>query len=126
MAVWAATASPTIADTSLRTAATICSLMVLASCRLVASAVRHHSRLDAAAVRRIAVNTSADTAKPMLTVRGLLAERGLGRSPGCRLGTAIILVPLSSSGTLPAASIEYTPEFRFTLLLQNAGLKLPG
>ncbi len=93
--------------------------MVLASCRLVASAVRYHNRLDAAAVKRIAVNTSADTARPMLTVRGLPAEKGLGRSAGCRLGTVIILVPPSSWGTLMAASIEYTPEFPFTLLLQT-------
>src|SRR5258708_7162522 len=78
MAVWAARASPTIADTSLRTAATICSLMVLASCRLVASAVRHHNRLDAAAVNRIVVNTSADTARWMLIVSGLPVERGGG------------------------------------------------
>jgi hypothetical protein len=91
--------------------------MVLASCRLVASAVRHHNRLDAAAVKRIAVNTSADTARPMLTVRGLSAERGLEQSAGCRLGMAIILVPLSNWGMLTTALIEYTPEFRFTLLL---------
>src|SRR5271169_376476 len=91
--------------------------MVLASCRLVASAVRHHNRLEAAAVKRIAVNTSAETARRMLIVRGRAAERGPGRSAGCRLGTAIILVLLSSRGMLPAASIEYTPEFRFMLRL---------
>jgi hypothetical protein len=65
--------------------------MVLASCRLVASAVRHHNRLDAAAVNRIVVNTSADTARWMLTVRGLPVERDGGRSSGCRFGTSIIL-----------------------------------
>ncbi len=57
-----------MAETSLRTAATICSLMVEASCRLVASAVRHHSRLESAAVSRIAARTSADMARRMLTV----------------------------------------------------------
>jgi hypothetical protein len=82
--------------------------------------VRHHNRLDAAAVKRIAVNTSADTARPMLTVRGPPAETGLGRSAGCRRGTAIILVPLSNRGMLSTALIEYTPEFRFTLLLPMA------
>src|ERR1700722_14487946 len=65
--------------------------MVLASCRLVFSAVRHHNRLDAAAVNRIAVNTSADTARPMLTAQGLPADRGGGRPSCSRLGTAIIL-----------------------------------
>jgi hypothetical protein len=39
----------------------------------------HHNRLDAAAVKRIVVNTSADTARWMLTVSGLPAERGGGR-----------------------------------------------
>src|SRR6266851_361887 len=65
--------------------------MVLASCRLVASAVRHHNRLDAAAVNRIVVSTSADTARWMLTVRGPPADRGVGRPSGCRFGAAIIL-----------------------------------
>jgi hypothetical protein len=48
--------------------------MVLASCRLVFSAVRHHNRLDAAAVNRIVVKTSADTARRMLTVQCLPAD----------------------------------------------------
>jgi hypothetical protein len=77
--------------------------MVLASFRLVASAVRHHNRLDAAAVNRIVVNTSADTARWMLTVRGLPRERGGGRPSGCRLGTAIILfrLPVEAGCRLP-------------------------
>ena len=45
--------------------------MVLASCWLVASAVRHHKRLDAAAVIRMAANTSTETARPMLIVNVL-------------------------------------------------------
>jgi hypothetical protein len=72
--------------------------MVLASCRLVASAVRHHNRLVAAAVNRIVVNTSADTARWMLTVSGLPAEQAGGRPSGCRFGMGIILVPLAGRG----------------------------
>jgi hypothetical protein len=100
--------------------------MVLASCRLVASAVRHHNRLDAAAVNRIVVNTSADTARWMLTVIALPAERGGGRSSGCRFGTGIILVPLAGGGMLPAGSLEYTPEFRSTLPFSPYRADHPG
>ncbi|WP_369726819.1 hypothetical protein AB8Z38_16310 [Bradyrhizobium sp. LLZ17] len=57
----------------MRTAATICSLMVEASCRLVASAVRHHNRLESAAVSKIAVRTSAEMARRMLTVSLVIA-----------------------------------------------------
>jgi hypothetical protein len=39
---------------------------------------------------------------------------------------AIILVPLSSWGTLTAASIEYTPEFRFTLLVPMPAWYIQG
>jgi len=68
LATMAAAAPLTKAEADAATAAKICSLMVLASCRLIDSAVRHHSRLEAAAVSRIAVSTSADTARRMLMV----------------------------------------------------------
>jgi hypothetical protein len=53
--------------------------MVEASCRRVASAVRHHNRLEKAAVSRIAASTSADTARRMLTVSLAIAW---SRRPG--------------------------------------------
>src|SRR5258708_1442075 len=45
--------------------------MVLASCWLVASPVRHHKRLDAAPLIRMADNMRTDTARPMLIVNVL-------------------------------------------------------
>src|SRR6266446_6434714 len=80
--------------------------MVLASCRLVASAVRHHNRLDAAAVNRIVVNTSADTARWMLTVRGLPAKAGRGRRSGGRFGRAIILVRFPAAARRRSAPLN--------------------
>src|SRR6516164_10735861 len=64
--------------------------MVEASCRLIVSAVRHHNRLEVAAVSRIAVNTSTETAKRTLTVR-VLADGGRRRSRALRGGTAFML-----------------------------------
>ncbi|MCP1842447.1 hypothetical protein J2R78_005414 [Bradyrhizobium sp. USDA 4538] len=90
-AVWAARASLTIADTSLRTAATICSLIVEASCRLIDSAVRHQSRLEAAAVSRIAVRTSAETARRMLIVSILAEDGDRGRSRALERSKAFML-----------------------------------
>src|SRR6516165_2306515 len=64
--------------------------MVEASCRLIDSAVRHHNRLEAAAVSRIAVNTSAETANRMLTV-SVRADGGRSRAKAFRGGTAFML-----------------------------------
>src|SRR5262249_29340764 len=64
--------------------------MVEASCRLIDSAVRHHNRLEAAAVSRIAANTSAETTNRMLTV-SVLADGGRSRAKAFRGGTAFML-----------------------------------
>src|ERR1700761_1691433 len=71
--------------------------MVAASCRLIDSAVRHHSRLEAAAVSRIAVNTSAETARRMPTV-SVLEDGGCGRSSALGGVTTFMLAPPSPRG----------------------------
>ena len=97
IAVRAACAWSTIEPTSLRTAATICSSIVLASCRLMASDVRHHITLDAAAVSKMAISTSAETTSRTLTVNvpPAVAEAGRRskrRSSFCRIQSWKILI----------------------------------
>ena len=96
-------------QTSLRTAATICSSMVLASSRLIDSAVRHHNRLEAAAVSRIAVNTSAETARRMLIVSFPADEAGRRPAKAPRRGTAFISISAGNEKVL--MSIRRSPPF---------------
>src|SRR5207253_7547946 len=97
-------------DTSLRTAATICSLIVLANCWLIASDVRHHNRLEAAAVTKIAVSTSAGTARPMLMVHARGAARGCPESCSGRGETATILTVPFKKQFRPAQALPgYSP-----------------
>ena len=105
----AARASSTIARTSLRTAATICSSMVLASSRLIDSAVRHHNRLDAAAVSRIAVNTNDETTRRMLIVSFPADEAGRRPAKAPRRGTALISISAGDEEVL--MSIRRSPPF---------------
>jgi hypothetical protein len=88
--------------------------MVLASSRLIDSAVRHHSRLQAAAVRRIAVNTSAETARRMLMVSFALDEAGRGPAKAPRRGTAFISISAGNENAL--MSIRRSPSFCYCAL----------
>jgi hypothetical protein len=83
--------------------------MVLASYRLIDSAVRHHNRLEAVAVSRIAVNTSAETARRMLIVSFPPDEAGRRSAKAPRRGTAFILISAGNEKAL--MSIRRSPSF---------------